>query len=101
RSVESCTSPRHCSSSRMLTRRLSRMAGRATHRVSSGSDYPRLVATDLLTVKGLRRAFGGLVVLDDVNLKLKAGKACAVVGPNGAGKTTLLRCVAGTLKPDS
>ena len=72
------------------------MPARGTHRVSPG--YPlvghgegMLVATDLLTVKGLRRAFGGLVVLDDVNLKLKAGKACAVVGPNGAGKTTLLR----------
>ena len=82
------------------------MPARGTHRVSPG--YPlvgygegMLVATDLLTVKGLRRAFGGLVVLDDVNLKLKAGKACAVVGPNGAGKTTLLRCVAGTLKPDA
>ncbi len=55
---------------------------------------------EILAVKGLRRAFGEHVVLDDVTVSVKAGQICAVTGPNGAGKTTLLRCVAGTLAAD-
>ena len=55
----------------------------------------------ILTVRGLRRSFGDLVVLHDVSLSLAAGQICAVIGPNGSGKTTLLRCVAGTLRPDA
>jgi heme ABC exporter ATP-binding subunit CcmA len=59
------------------------------------------VAAEVLAVRGLRRGFGGLIVLDNVKVTLKAGQIGAVVGPNGAGKTTLLRCVAGSLKPDA
>ncbi|MEU6072852.1 ABC transporter ATP-binding protein [Micromonospora sp. NPDC047074] len=53
-----------------------------------------------LTVRGLTRRFGELVVLDDVTFSLDAGQAAAVVGPNGGGKTTLLRCVVGADRPD-
>ena len=56
---------------------------------------------EILSVKGLRRAFDEHVVLDGVSVSVKAGQVCAVTGPNGAGKTTLLRCVAGTLKADA
>jgi ABC-2 type transport system ATP-binding protein len=56
---------------------------------------------EVLAVTGLRRAFDGNVVLDDITVSVRAGQICAVTGPNGAGKTTLLRCVAGTLKPDA
>jgi heme ABC exporter ATP-binding subunit CcmA len=56
---------------------------------------------EVLTVRGLQRAFDGHVVLDDVTFSLEAGEICAVTGPNGAGKTTLLRCIAGTLKADA
>jgi len=58
-------------------------------------------ANEVLRIKGLRRSFGELHVLRDVNLSLRSGQICAVTGPNGAGKTTLLRCVAGTIKPDA
>jgi ABC-2 type transport system ATP-binding protein len=58
-------------------------------------------AADILTVRGLARSFGDLLVLRDVNVSLGPGQICAVVGPNGAGKTTLLRCVAGTMRPDA
>jgi ABC-2 type transport system ATP-binding protein len=54
-----------------------------------------------LTVRGLTRNFGNLVVLDDVSFSLSAGKLAVVVGPNGAGKTTLLRCVVGADRPDA
>ncbi len=56
---------------------------------------------DVLTVRGLTRAFGAHVVLDAVSVSLRPGRICAVTGPNGAGKTTLLRCIAGTMRPDS
>ena len=47
----------------------------------------------------LRKRFGALVVLDDVDFALGAGEAVGIVGPNGAGKTTLLNVLAGALRP--
>ncbi|MFI9531559.1 ABC transporter ATP-binding protein [Micromonospora rosaria] len=55
---------------------------------------------DALTVRGLCRRFGNLVVLDDVSFTVPAGRIAVVVGPNGSGKTTLLRCVVGADRPD-
>jgi ABC-2 type transport system ATP-binding protein len=55
---------------------------------------------EALNVRGLRRSFGDLVVLDDVSFVVEAGQAGVVVGPNGSGKTTLLRCVVGAERPD-
>ena len=53
----------------------------------------------LLQARGLRRAFGRVRVLRDVDLTLQPGEALAVAGPNGAGKTTLLRVLAGLMRP--
>jgi ABC-2 type transport system ATP-binding protein len=55
----------------------------------------------LLDVSGLRRAFGGVIVLDAVTFAVTAGAALALTGPNGSGKTTLLRCVVGSDRADS
>ncbi|MET8467922.1 ABC transporter ATP-binding protein [Micromonospora zamorensis] len=56
---------------------------------------------DALSVRGLSRNFGNLVVLDDVSFTLAAGRIAVVLGPNGSGKTTLLRCVVGADRPDA
>ncbi|MFF5181368.1 ATP-binding cassette domain-containing protein [Micromonospora sp. NPDC000316] len=56
---------------------------------------------DALSVRGLGRNFGNLVVLDDVSFTLAAGRIAVVLGPNGSGKTTLLRCVVGADRPDT
>lgn len=53
-----------------------------------------------LTVRGLTRRFGPIIVLDDVSFDVPPGTAVTVVGPNGSGKTTLLRCVIGSDLPD-
>lgn len=55
----------------------------------------------LLTVKGLTKRYGSLLVTDDVYLEIMPGEAHALIGPNGAGKTTLIHQLAGTLRPDS
>jgi len=55
----------------------------------------------LLSVRGLRKRFGGLVATDGVDLDVGDGETLAVIGPNGAGKTTLIAQLAGDLAPDT
>ncbi|MDM0069705.1 ABC transporter ATP-binding protein [Variovorax sp. J31P207] len=54
-----------------------------------------------LQAQGLRMAFGGLKVTDDVSLSLAPGARTALIGPNGAGKTTLVNLLSGALRPQS
>ena len=54
-----------------------------------------------LVARGLCRSFGGVVVLDRVDLEVSRGELVALVGPSGAGKTTMLRCVVGSDRPDA
>ncbi|MXQ10654.1 ABC transporter ATP-binding protein [Microvirga makkahensis] len=55
----------------------------------------------LLELRGLRKAYGAIVVTDDVNLSVLPGELHAIIGPNGAGKTTLIHQISGTLSSDS
>jgi branched-chain amino acid transport system ATP-binding protein len=59
------------------------------------------MAEPLLELRNLRKAYGALVVTDDVSLSVRPGELHAVIGPNGAGKTTLIHQVSGTLASDS
>jgi branched-chain amino acid transport system ATP-binding protein len=54
--------------------------------------------TPLLAAHGVRKRFGALLVLQDVDFALGAGEAVGIVGPNGAGKTTLLNVLSGALQ---
>ena len=56
---------------------------------------------NILETKGLYHDFGGLEVLFNVNLEIKAGERHAIIGPNGAGKTTLFNAITGTYKPSN
>jgi cystine transport system ATP-binding protein len=49
------------------------------------------VRRDLLTVRGVRKAFGELKVLRDISFDVPAGTVTAIIGPSGSGKTTVLR----------
>ena len=57
--------------------------------------------TPLLAAHGVRKRFGALVVLQDVDFTVGADEAVGIVGPNGAGKTTLLNVLAGSLQATS
>ena len=57
--------------------------------------------TAVLAATSLRKRFGALVVLDDVDFVLGRGEAVGIVGPNGAGKTTLLNVLSGALPPNA
>jgi branched-chain amino acid transport system ATP-binding protein len=55
----------------------------------------------LLSVIGLRKSYGALVVSDDVTFDVRRGQLHAVIGPNGAGKTTLINQISGLAAPDA
>ncbi len=55
----------------------------------------------LLEVKGLTKAFGGLVAVRGVDLIVQEGEILGLIGPNGSGKTTSFNLISGFLKPDT
>jgi branched-chain amino acid transport system ATP-binding protein len=55
----------------------------------------------VLALERLSKAYGGLVVTDDVTLGVRRGELHALIGPNGAGKTTLIHQISGLAPSDS
>jgi len=55
----------------------------------------------VLDARGLRKAYGGVVAVDDLSLELRRGETTALIGPNGSGKTTALRLLSGASPPDA
>ena len=57
--------------------------------------------TAVLEVSNIRKTFGGIVAVDDVSFKVRAGEILGIIGPNGSGKSTLFNCVLGQLQPSA
>ena len=55
----------------------------------------------LLRLAGIRKAFGGVTVLEGVDLEVRAGEVHALCGENGAGKSTLMKIMSGVYQPDA
>lgn len=53
----------------------------------------------ILETRNLRKEFGGLVAVNDMNLQVEQGSTHAIIGPNGAGKTTFFNLLSGNYKP--
>jgi branched-chain amino acid transport system ATP-binding protein len=54
----------------------------------------------ILSISGITKHFGGITVLDGIDMEIEEGKLYQLIGPNGSGKTTLINVVSGLLKPD-
>jgi branched-chain amino acid transport system ATP-binding protein len=54
----------------------------------------------LLEVRGLSRAFGGLLAVDALSFDVGVDEIVGLIGPNGSGKTTALNLISGALRPD-
>ncbi len=60
-----------------------------------------MTVTSALSVRGLNKSFGALVVAQAIDVELAPGARVGLIGPNGAGKTTFVNLLTGFLKPDS
>jgi putative spermidine/putrescine transport system ATP-binding protein len=78
----------------MSGRLLSTAASAASPGSSTGS-------TPAIKLSGLRKTFGAVVAVDDLDLEIAAGQFFAMLGPSGSGKTTVLRMIAGFETPDA
>ena len=65
------------------------------------ADPAASAAAPLVEARAVTLRLGGWLVLDDIDLTVRASEIVTVVGPNGAGKTTLLRVLLGLVAPDS
>lgn len=57
-------------------------------------------AYTLVELQQVSKSYGGAVALNNVNLKLAAGKIIGLLGPNGSGKTTMIKLINGLLQPE-
>ena len=58
-------------------------------------------AEPMIRVEGLRKSFGSLEVLRDINFEVMPGQVVTIIGPSGSGKSTLLRCLNLLETPDA
>ena len=54
-----------------------------------------------VSARGLRKSFGSLIAVDDLDLTVRPGEVVAFLGPNGAGKSTTLDMILGLTRPDA
>jgi Cu-processing system ATP-binding protein len=55
----------------------------------------------MIQIRGLRKRYGSLEVLQGIDAQIPVGKVTAIVGPNAAGKTTLIKSILGLTRKDS
>jgi polar amino acid transport system ATP-binding protein len=75
----------------------------ATEKSNSASDQPEPAmglpgdavnaSGSILSLQGVRKRFGNLIVLNGLDLEIDRGTVTCVIGPSGSGKSTLLRCI--------
>jgi ABC-2 type transport system ATP-binding protein len=57
--------------------------------------------SEVISVRGLRKSYGGRTVVDGLDLDVRPGEVVGLIGANGAGKTTTVECVQGLRRPDA
>ena len=56
---------------------------------------------EVIKIKNISLAFGGVKALTNVSFEVKKGEVFAIIGPNGAGKSSMLNVINGFYKPTS
>ena len=94
---------RHAKSKARVTAYEELVAAQETRRVEDMEIFipagPRLGAT-VIEANGVSKAFGDLLLYEDLNFSLPRGGIVGIIGPNGAGKTTLFKMITGQEQPD-
>ena len=72
-----------------------------THSPGSCPQVGRTAPAPAVDSRGLRKLFGSLVAVDNLDLTIRPGEVVAFLGPNGAGKSTTLDMVLGLARPDA
>src|SRR5215471_5177488 len=68
---------------------------------SGAATMEDMAKTDVVIVRGLRKTYGNLVVVDRLDLDVPAGEIVGLAGTDGAGKTTTVECIQGLRRPDA
>ena len=59
------------------------------------------LGNEVIEFKGVSKAYGDRLLIDNLSFKVPAGAIVGIIGPNGAGKSTLFRMITGREQPDS
>lgn len=72
-----------------------------TSHSSSSTDQQNLKSPGRLSATGLRKSYGGRMVVQDVSISVNSGEVVGLLGPNGAGKTTSFYMIVGLVSADA
>ena len=75
--------------------------GATRHIWRRAAEHDAVRDAPVLQLANVRKAFGGLVAVDDVSFTLRRGEILGLIGPNGSGKTTALNLISGASRTDS
>ena len=68
-------------------------------RAATATAFAGMGTAPLLSIEGLRVAYGAVTAIRGVSLTVRAGEVVALLGANGAGKSTMLRAISGIVRP--
>src|SRR5438045_9604898 len=77
------------------------MSTQAPDTQPSGDSQARESGGDVLTAAAVRKEFGGLLAVNDLDFTMPHRSIVSLIGPNGAGKTTFFNMLTGLSKPTS
>ncbi|SDD81196.1 nodulation factor export ABC transporter ATP-binding protein NodI [Bradyrhizobium brasilense] len=59
------------------------------------------MSTAAIDLSGVRKSFGGKIIVDELSFSVARGECFGLLGPNGAGKSTIARMLLGMISPDA